>query len=215
MPEQNPLTQNLYASALFKDVGPEEVARIITAGQWRTVEQGQYVYRQGETDCHFYIVVQGEAELTINVAGNDQFLVSHIGPGGHFGETALLTGSSNSLNVRALTRLSLLCFDAATFNSVLLANQAIQRQLSMALARRLRVSFHDHANALARAKSKRRTQEHNLDPTFLSGPAPQPETADFSAEAGRENQPPESTIARQIRAAAIPGPPRYCLGRGN
>ncbi|RPH43696.1 MAG: 4Fe-4S binding protein [Desulfobulbaceae bacterium] len=202
MLEQNALIQNLYTSALFKDVGAEEVSRIIAVGQWRMVEQGQYVYRQGESDCHFYIVVEGEAELTMNVVGGDQFLVSHIGPGGHFGETALLTNSSNSLNVRALTSLSLLFFDAQTFNSVLLANQVIQRQLSIALARRLRISFHDHANALVRAKSTLRSSEHNLDATFLSETVPQAKTAKLSTLTDRLNQPPESTIARQILAAA-------------
>lgn len=202
MLEQNKLLQSLYASALFKDVGAGEVKQIIEAAHWRTVEQGQYVYRQGESDCHFYIVAGGEAELTMTVAGSDQFLVSHIGPGGHFGETALLTNSCNSLNVRALTNLSLLCFDADTFNSVLLANPVISRQLSIALARRLRVSFHDHANALTRIKTNRKSSEHSLDPTFFSGQTFSAETANLSLDTDREDRPSESTIARQVTAAA-------------
>ncbi|MDP3480187.1 MAG: sigma 54-interacting transcriptional regulator [Desulfoprunum sp.] len=201
MLEQDALIQSLDTSVLFKDVSAEEVERIITFAHWRTVEQGQYVYRQGDNDCHFYIVAHGEAELTMNVAGGEQFLIGHIGPGGHFGETALLTNSSNSLNARALTSLSLLCFDADTFNSVLLANHIIQRQLSIALARRLRFSFHDHAKALTRAKSNRKSSEHSLDPTFLSGPTFSAETAKLSMARGLEDQPTESTIARQIMTA--------------
>jgi transcriptional regulator with AAA-type ATPase domain/polyferredoxin len=202
MLDHDELIRGLYSSVLFKDAGGDEVERIIAAANWRTVEQGQYVYRQGDNDRHFYIVVQGEAELTINVAGDEQFLVSHIGPGGHFGETALLTNSSNSLNVRALTSLTLLSFDVDTFNSVLLANPVIQRQLSIALARRLRVSFHDHANALTRAKTQGKSSEHSLDPTFLTGSASSEEKAGQAMDSYRENQPPESTIAKQIMAAA-------------
>ena len=202
MLQEDALIQSLHRSVLFKDVGSEEVDRIIAVAHWRTVEQGQYVYRQGEKDCHFYIVAQGEAELTMNVAGGEQFLVSHIGPGGHFGETALLTNSSNSLNVRALTSLSLLCFDAHTFTSVLLANHIIQRQLSIALANRLKFSFLDHANALTRARTSRRSSEHSLDRTFLSGPAIPEETAQLSSSSHRGDQPTESTIARQIMTAA-------------
>ena len=202
MSQQDALIQSLHRSILFNDVGSEEVDRIIAVAQWRTVEQGQYVYRQGENDCHFYILAQGEAELTMNVAGGEQFLVSHIGPGGHFGETALLTNSSNSVNVRALTSLSLLRFDAQTFTSVLLANHVIQRQLSIALAKRLRFSFRDHANALTRAKTSRKSSERSLDRAFLSEPTIPVETAQRSSSSYREEQPTESTIARQIMTAA-------------
>ena len=152
MPEQDDLIRNLQRSALFQDVDPAEVERLIAAGQWRTVEQGRYVYRQGESDCRFHIIADGEAELTMDVDGGDQFLVSRIGPGGHFGETALLTNSTHSIDVRALTALSLLCFDAEAFNHELLANQVIQRRLCIGLARRLRVSYHDHAGALAKSR---------------------------------------------------------------
>ena len=198
MPEQDDLIRNLQRSALFQDVDPAEVERLIAAGQWRTVEQGRYVYRQGESDCRFHIIADGEAELTMDVDGGDQFLVSRIGPGGHFGETALLTNSTHSIDVRALTALSLLCFDAEAFNHELLANQVIQRRLCIGLARRLRVSYHDHAGALAKSRYPRRSSEHNLDPTFFSGP-----TSTAGAAGGMAaGQPPESTIARQIMAAA-------------
>ena len=69
MSQRDSLRQSLHRSVLFKDIGSEEVDRIIAAAHWRTVEKGQYVYRQGENDGHFYIVAQGEAELTMNVAG--------------------------------------------------------------------------------------------------------------------------------------------------
>ena len=200
--QQDELIQSLNQSVLFKDVGSEEMDRIIAVGHWQIVEQGQYVYRQGEDDCHFYIVAQGKAELTMNEAGGKQFLVSHIGPGGHFGETALLTNSSHSLNVRALTSLSLLCFDAQTFNSVLLANHVIHRQLSIALANRLRFSFRDHANAQTRAQNSGKSSEQSLDPTFLSGPTIPEESEQLPFSASRRDQPTESTIARQIKAAA-------------
>jgi transcriptional regulator with AAA-type ATPase domain/ferredoxin len=202
MTQQDTLIQNLNRSVLFKDIGSLEMDRIISVGQWRTVQQGQYVYRQGDNDCHFYIVAQGEAELTMNMDGDKQFLVSHIGSGGHFGETALLTNSSHSLNVRALTRLSLLCFDAQTFTSVLLDRHIVARQLSIALANRLRFSYRDHANALTRAKTSRKSSEHTLDPTFLSGATIPEHTEPRSLSGQLGEQLTESTIARQIKAAA-------------
>ena len=195
------LIQNLHESILFKDLDTDEAELIIAAGAWRILEPGVYVYQQGENHRHFCIVVSGEVELSLNVEGGGEHVVSHIGPGGHFGETSLLTNSRNSLNVRALTRISLLCFDADTFNSVLLANKVIQQQLSVALAKRLRVSFRDHADSLIKIRSTHKDSTHNLDPTFFSEPKPLATGEKLPPDTDKEIRFAESTIARQINKA--------------
>ena len=201
MLDDKSLKQLLNTSILFKDVGTAEAVQIITAGGWRIVEPGQYIYQQGDIHRHFYIVASGDAELTLNVEGGGQHVVSHIGPGGHFGETSLLTNSRNSLNARALTRVSLICFDADTFNSVLLANEVIQKQLSVALAKRLLVSFQDHADSLAKTKHIHKDSTHNLDPTFFSEAQTLITDENLSPNSDREIRFAESTIARQINKA--------------
>ncbi len=195
------LIQSLHTSILFKDLGDDEVEHIISAGGWRIIEPGQYVYLQGENHRHFYIVVSGEVELTLNVEGGGRHIVSHIGPGGHFGETSLLTNNHNSLNARALTRAALLCFDADAFSSILLANKIIQRQLSVALAKRLLVSFRDHADSLTKISTTNKNSTHNLDPTFFSEPQPLLTAEKISIDSDREIRFAESTIARQINKA--------------
>ncbi len=201
MLKQNTLHSSLYNSVLFRDIDAREVDRIIAAGNWRIVEQGQYVYHQNECNGFFYIVANGEVELTYNEEGGSQLIVSHIGQGGHFGETSLLTNSCNSLNARALTDLSLLCFDVDTFNSMLLANNVIQRQLSIALADRLRVSFHDHANTLSKSKKSQTNSNNNLEPIFFSETISTMGMENLFLDTDRENRQSESTIGRQIRKA--------------
>ena len=201
MLEQDTLRQGLYQAALFRDVDRSVVEAIGETAHWRIVEQGQYVYQQGDDDRRFYIVVSGETELTMNVEGGGQLIVSHIGPGGHFGETSLLTNSNNCLNARALSRLTLICFDADTFSSVLLAHDAIERQLSITLARRLRVSFYDHANSLTRMQKSRRSTDRNLDATFFADVESLSALERVSQGKGRETRMPESTLTRQIMKA--------------
>lgn len=169
MPAQEIQLESLHKSVLFAGLSAGKVDQIISAARWRQVEQGECVYRQGENTQCFYIVASGEIELTMHVETGRQFSVGHIGPGGHFGETSLLTNSRNSLSALALTNLSLLCFNAEAFNSVLLANPAILHQLSITLAKRLRVSFQDHANSLTKGKNYPKSVDRNLDPTFISG----------------------------------------------
>ena len=201
MLDDKALTQSLHTAIIFKDVGGDEVEHIIAAGEWRIVEPGQYVYLQGENHRRFYIIADGEVELTLNVEGGSQHLVSHIGPGGHFGETSLLTNNYNSLNARALTRVSLLGFDAEAFNSVLLANKVIQQQLSVALAKRLLVSFRDHADSLTKISTTPKHSNHNLDPTFFSEPPSLLSAEKLPSDSDREIRFAESTIARQINKA--------------
>ncbi|MBU1567488.1 MAG: sigma 54-interacting transcriptional regulator [Proteobacteria bacterium] len=201
MLDEKLLLQSLHQAILFKDISANEVEQIITAGQWRIVEQGRHVYLQGENHLHFYIVADGEVELSLSVKGGGQHSVSHVGPGGHFGETSLLTNSCDSLNARALTRTSLLCFDAEAFNSILLANKALQQRLSVALAKRLLVSFRDHAESLTKINRTRKDSTHNLDSTFFSEPKILETAEDLSPDSDREIRFAESTIARQINKA--------------
>ncbi len=198
MLKRDTIRQSLSRSALFTDLDAQAVERLVDAAHLRLVEQGQYVYRQGETDRRFYIVAGGEAELTMNVEGGGQFIVSHIGPGGHFGETSLLTNSGNCLNARALTDLSLIYFDADAFHGVLLKSDVIRRQLSIGLANRLRVSFFDHANSLNKISKIRTGSDHNLDSTFFAESASPSVPEKASEGKGREIRLPESTLSRQI-----------------
>lgn len=195
------LRQSLHKSILLKDVGSDSVEHIIDAGSWRTVEPGEYIYLQGENHRRFYLVADGEVELTLNVAEGSEYVVSHIGPGGHFGETSILTNSQNSVNARALTRAALLGFDSDTFTAVLLANPMIQQRLSIALARRLMISFQDHADSLRKKNIPQKDSTHNLDPTFFSDSKSRAASEQLTLDSDREIRFAESTIARQINKA--------------
>jgi len=198
---QDALKQSLRNAVLFSEVCTEDVEKIIAAGRWRMIEQGKYIYRQGENSRLFYIVASGDVELTITGEGDHRRIVSHIGTGGHFGETSLLTNSCNSLNAQAMSDVVLLCFDAETFHSVLLAHKVIQSQLSRTLADRLRVSFQDHAHALNVAGNYNKDSLGTLDASILL------QGSSFSGcdkpfrNTDRESRLAESTIARQISKA--------------
>jgi transcriptional regulator with AAA-type ATPase domain/polyferredoxin len=199
--ENDTLLHSLHTSVLFKEVDNSEVEQIIAAGQYQRLEQGQYVYRQGEKSGRFYIVAEGEAELSLNVEDGGRHVVGHIGPGGHFGETSLLTNSNNSLNVRALSNLSLLSYDDHQFRTLLLSNGVIQRHLNIALANRLRVSFRDHANTLTRHQARFKTTEDDLDRNFLHTSDSLPHDRHQPPASAPDKRLADSSIARQIEKA--------------
>ncbi|SHO44683.1 sigma 54-interacting transcriptional regulator [Desulfopila aestuarii] len=190
--EHRDLHDNLNNSVLLGGLSPEERHNIIKAGHWLEFSQGEHVYLQGDNDQHFYMIESGRVELLLDAGSNGRLSVSQIGPGGHFGETSLLTGNNRSLSVLALTPLRLLAFDLETFNTILLSQPVIQHRLNISLAKRLRLSFQDHANSLTWLKSHRQETEHLLDPSFFPASSPLD---------SREQRLTASTIHNQVNKA--------------
>ena len=142
------IEKNLQRSILFRDIGASELATFSEVCRIQIVSEGEFVYRQGDPSEVFYVIAIGEAEMLLERGEKGNCIVGRIGPGGHFGETGLLTDKPHSLGVRALCDLVLICFDKRIFRTLLLANSRIHRQLDVALAERLRVAFLDQADTV-------------------------------------------------------------------
>ncbi len=142
------IAQNLRQSILFKDASGAEVESYAGAARVQIIAEGQYVYRQGDASEVFFVIATGEAELVLGRGEGGVKVVGRIGPGGHFGETGILTGKPRSLSVRALCDLVVICFDKRYFRITLLANSRIHKELDAALAERLRVAFLDQVDTV-------------------------------------------------------------------
>jgi NAD-dependent dihydropyrimidine dehydrogenase PreA subunit len=75
-------------------------------------------------------------------------MIGRIGEGGHFGESALLTGKARSLSVRAVSDVLLGRFSGVFFQKTLLANTAFHLELDKALVNRLRYAMSDHVETM-------------------------------------------------------------------
>jgi len=141
------IAQNLRRSLLFKEATASEIETYVGAARVQIFQEGRFVYRQGEASDVFYILAMGEAELVLGGENDRMKVVGRIGPGGHFGETGILTDKPRSLSVRALCDVVVICFDKRYFKIALLANSRIHRQLDALLAERLRVAFLDQVDS--------------------------------------------------------------------
>lgn len=137
------IAKNLQRSILFKDSSEQEIVNFAQIARVEIAAEGQYVYQQGDASDIFYVIAMGEAELVLGRDDGVTRIVGRIGPGGHFGETGILTNKTRSLGVRALCDLVVICFDKRYFRIAFLSNSRIHKQLDSALAERLRVAFLD------------------------------------------------------------------------
>ena len=138
----------LQSSMLFKKLGPRQLRAAADIATIRYFSNGQAIYQQGEQGTDFYVLGVGAVELVLHRKDATQSVVGRIAPGGHFGETSLLTGEVHSLGARAVGEVALICFEKRLFQQALLRDETINQQMNLALAERLRVSFRDQADTI-------------------------------------------------------------------
>lgn len=78
------------------------------------VEPGTVLCREGRSGHEFFIVVEGEAAVTV---GESE--VAPVGPGDFFGELALLGGGPRTATVTARTPMSLFVLSGSEFAALL------------------------------------------------------------------------------------------------
>ncbi len=78
-------------------------------------EQGQWVFHKGDPGDKFYVIQQGRASVYLDESAEP---VTHLVPGDHFGEGALLQSKTRSASVRADEPLDVLMVDPSSFEQL-------------------------------------------------------------------------------------------------
>jgi voltage-gated potassium channel len=118
---------------LFSECSRAELRNIAKAAEPVTVAAGTTVCDEGEVGQTFYFIVSGTAAVLRN--GRK---VAELGPGGYFGELALLDRLPRSATVKAVTDMELLAIAQKDFNKLLRDSPTLTRKLLVATASRLR-----------------------------------------------------------------------------
>jgi MFS family permease len=96
------------------------------------VEPGREVFRQGELGDRFYIVAEGEVDIV-----SDGQVVAVTGPGGHFGEIALLRDVPRTATVRAKGNVELRALERDEFIAAVTGHAASAEAADSIVATRL------------------------------------------------------------------------------
>lgn len=122
----------------FPGIRPDEIQELIAHSTICTYEPGTVICRENAVEDRFYMILEGEAEVTKTINNTQSRLLKTLHPGDFFGEMALIHNAPRAANVVAKTALTALELDKAAFNQVLHNSTSIALAMVSEISSRLR-----------------------------------------------------------------------------
>lgn len=129
----------LRACRLFAAVDQPTLERLGAALRVRRFGRGEVIFHLDDPGDALFIVTHGEVKITIPPDdGTDPAILTTVGPGGFFGELALLDGAPRSATAVALDKVETLTLGRAAFDRLVDEEPSLRRSLLAALAGEIR-----------------------------------------------------------------------------
>jgi len=122
---------------VFRGLGEGELAKLSTLAVERDFPAGAVICQEDAIEHSFYVVVEGQVEI-VKSLGTDEVQLDIRGPGGFFGEMALIESAPRSATVRALQPCCLLEVDEAVFDQLLADNPVVALAMMRGLSTTIR-----------------------------------------------------------------------------
>ena len=129
--------EQLQSVPLFSQLSRKELSRLGRAVVERNYKKGETIVKEGEQAVAFFIVTSGKVDASAGQGAKKQKL-SEFGPGGVFGEMALLDGGPRTATVRAVDDTTCLVLSRWDFVAELRTNPQIAVAMLPILSKRLR-----------------------------------------------------------------------------
>jgi signal transduction histidine kinase len=122
----------------FPGIKPDEIEELIANSQVHSYLPGAILCRENAVEDRFYMILDGEAEVTKNINNSESRLLTTLSPGDFFGEMALIHNAPRAATVTAKTALTALELDKASFDRVLHKSTSIAMAMVSQISNRLR-----------------------------------------------------------------------------
>jgi signal transduction histidine kinase len=122
----------------FPGIKPAEIEELIANSQVRSYMPDAILCRENAVEDRFYMILEGEVEVSKSINNSEARLLKTLGPGDFFGEMALIHNAPRAATVRAMTSLTTLELDKAGFNRVLHNSTSVALAMVSEISNRLR-----------------------------------------------------------------------------
>ena len=150
----------------FPGIKTNEIEELIANSQVHSYAPGSILCQENAVEDRFYMILEGEAEVTKIINNVETRTLNSLGPGDFFGEMALIHNAPRAATVTAKTPLTTLELDKAGFDRVLRNSSSIAMAMVSEISDRLRENdqmavddLRMRASELAQAYQKLAEQE--------------------------------------------------------
>lgn len=122
----------------FPGIKPDEIEELIINSQVHSYLPGAVLCHENAVEDRFYMILEGDVEVTKSINDSEARLLKTLGPGDFFGEMALIHNAPRAATVTAKTRLTTLELDKNGFDRVLHHSSSIAMAMVSEISDRLR-----------------------------------------------------------------------------
>jgi signal transduction histidine kinase len=122
----------------FPGIKPAEIEELISHSVVGSYEPGTVLCHENAVEDRFYMILEGEAEVTKHINNVEVRLLKTLVAGDFFGEMALIHNAPRAATVIARTSLTTLELDKTAFNRVLHNSSSIAMAMVSEISNRLR-----------------------------------------------------------------------------
>ena len=122
----------------FPGITPDEVQELISHSQVHSYTVGTVLCREDKIEQIFYMILEGEVEVTKSINKSEVRLLQTLAPGDFFGEMALIHNAPRAATVTAKTALVVLELDKESFDKVLKRSSSVALAMVHEISNRLR-----------------------------------------------------------------------------
>jgi signal transduction histidine kinase len=122
----------------FPGISPGEVAELINNSKLMNFPAGTILCRENAIEDTFYLILEGDVEVTKVINNAETRLLKTLGAGDFFGEMALIHNAPRAATVKALTHLIALEIRREAFDRVLQNSSSVSLAMVREISRRLR-----------------------------------------------------------------------------
>ncbi|MBN2116247.1 MAG: cyclic nucleotide-binding domain-containing protein [Anaerolineales bacterium] len=122
----------------FPGIKPDEIEELIANSQVLSYTPGAILCSENAVEDRFYMILEGEVEVTKTINNSESRLLKTLGPGDFFGEMALIHNAPRAATVTAKSALTTLELDKAAFDRVLHKSTSVALAMVSEISNRLR-----------------------------------------------------------------------------
>src|SRR5829696_118410 len=122
----------------FPGIKPDEIEELIANSQVHSYLPGSILCRENAVEDRFYMILDGEAEVTKNINNSESRLLQTLSAGDFFGEMALIHNAPRAATVTAKSPLTTLELDKFAFDKVIHKSTSIAMAMVSQISNRLR-----------------------------------------------------------------------------